>query len=148
MNRYLETIYREFEDEHFDLATFWRAPACLLQGTILYPLFERFAEAFPDHVGDDNTVFYLTESTNVMPIQRSIILTNSHFEHTHYEDVVKLIAFIEDASKIINAGKMASIDRLDGIREEIILVFHDPMIELVGLFKKKYQQRSGRRSKS
>lgn len=142
MSNYLEERYREFEEEYFRYKYFWRAPARALRNTVLFPVFQRFANSFPDHTGEDNTVFYLTEATNISPAFRSIVLMNDHFEHQSDEDLVELVSFIEYAKGVLNGGKAAFLERLDACREEIILQFSDPRKELIEFFVEEFPRRS------
>lgn len=135
MSNYLEDGYREFEEEYFRHADFWRAPAHALRGTFLFAVFERFTELFPDHTGEDNTVFYLTENPSRFPPSRSVVLMNSHFEHHAGEDLSNLVAFIEFASGVLNGGDTVLLDRLDAFREEIILKFCDARKEVIEVFE-------------
>ncbi len=134
LDSYWEREYQEFEEEYFHCDHYWRAPAHALRDTFLFPVFERFTQSFPDHTGDRNTVFYLTES-QYSPARRSVVLTNSHFEHQPNDDLVELVSFIEYASGVLIEGDIVFVDRLDGIREDIILTFRHPLKEVVTLFQ-------------
>jgi len=136
LDDWLEQEYQKFESQFLTLGRFWRAPVHTLKETPLYDLFEKFKERFPDHPDDINTVFYLTESVNCIPIQHSVLLWCSHFEHSTLEDLRNLVSFMEEATPVLATTEDCSgVERLNDTGESVVLIFYMPPDNVVGLLK-------------
>jgi hypothetical protein len=136
IKHWLEGEYEGFERQFFSNDKFWRVPVGLLKGTRLYDLFDVFRTTFPDHPSDTNTVFYLTETMNLMPAHQSVCLWCSHFEHADLEDLRNLVSFMDEALRVFSTDQeSAFLNKLDVIGECIILSFAHPNENTVELLK-------------
>jgi len=132
----LEESYREFESQFLQRRQFWRAPASVMKGTVLFDIFSDFCKTFPDHPSDENTVFYLSEWENVSPTMIEVILWCYHFEHAGIEDVRNLVSFMDRTASVLSKWEdYCGIEMFDGISESVVISFGDPRKEIVDLLK-------------
>lgn len=137
--RYWDQEHTRFEEGELrplkTWKTFWRAAAHSLRGSILFPVFERFRSAFPDHPHDYNTVFYLFDHEGLPPTRYIVLLRCTHFEHTSLDDLRALTDFLEYAKGIITINGFAALDTLNG--ETIHLEFTHPSDETITLLQQR-----------
>jgi len=114
---------------------FWRATANSLRETFLFPVFERFCSAFPDHPHDYNTVFYLFDHGVSSSTRYDVLMRCTHFEHTSLDDLRALADFLEFAKGVITADGFAHLDMFNG--ETLHLQFSHPNDETIILLQQR-----------